>query len=118
MRTDFRPFLEKADHKDDLDLLTIKVISFIQDKDNMFESKDNQIEIPMYSSSFTSSSNSSSNSSTSSASSHSPTLKRKKFTKERYDTREVTLLHKEVFTDNKFLCDSFTSYKLSDFEKL
>ena len=25
MRKDFRPFLEKADHKDDLDLLTIKV---------------------------------------------------------------------------------------------
>ena len=57
----------------------------------MFESKDNQIEIPICSS-FTSSSPGSNSSTTSSSSSPSPTLKRKKFAKERSDTREVTLL--------------------------
>lgn len=84
--------MEKSDHKDDIDLITIKCISYIQDLDNSFESKDNQIEIPSYSP-FSSSSNSSSSSasSTSSTSSNSPTLKRKKFTEERSVAQEVSL---------------------------
>ena len=87
MVPDIRSFLGTVDHKEDLDSITLKVISHINDKDARFEPNDNQIEIPVYSSfSNTSKSDSSSSSSSSWSSSSSPNRKRKKFSMERSET--------------------------------
>lgn len=87
--SDIQVFLDKLDPKADVDVNTLKVVGFLNDRDNRYEPNDAQIELPTYSSfsntskSSPSSSSSSSSASTSDWSNISTPIKRKKFAIER-----------------------------------